>query len=249
MSAAVTVQHDCGIGCMLDRVPAPRAVLLVGMPGSGKTLVAQAIAHSTGAAFFDLSPRTTDGKWLGKAAATMVRVVSWPAVSYIPDGRCSCIRCIRCIRWPLQLYMHGPKWPSTARALQTSRQCCLGAQKVRMVVRCAKLLAPSVIYIDEAEKVQLRNLLAAIGCYQRGRLFCSEIVSPTIAACLRHLVSVVTLNIWAERWTCCHQVFVTDKRKIKQYDRQEPPGRIRRALLAEVRLPKTACIAILQLQA
>jgi hypothetical protein len=30
------------------------------------------------------------------------------------------------------------------------------------------------------------------------------------------------------------QVFVTDKRKIKQYDRQEPPGRIRKALLAEV---------------
>lgn len=35
---------------------------------------------------------------------------------------------------------------------------------------------------------------------------------------------------------CCVQVFVTDKRKIKLYGRQEPPGRIRKALLAEVQL-------------
>lgn len=48
-------------------------MLLIGAPGSGKTMVAQAIAHSVGAALFDLSPKSTDGKWPGKAAATMVR--------------------------------------------------------------------------------------------------------------------------------------------------------------------------------
>ena len=47
-------------------------MLLIGAPGSGKTMVTQAIAHSVGAALFDLSPQNTDGKWPGKAAATMV---------------------------------------------------------------------------------------------------------------------------------------------------------------------------------
>jgi ATPase family associated with various cellular activities (AAA) len=67
--------HACtaeSLRLILYRTPAPRAMLLIGAPGSGKTMVAQAIAHSVGAALFDLSPRTTDGKWPGKAAATMV---------------------------------------------------------------------------------------------------------------------------------------------------------------------------------
>lgn len=55
------------------RAPAARAMLLTGGHGSGKTMVAQAIAHSVGAALFDLSPRNTDGKWPGKEAAIMVR--------------------------------------------------------------------------------------------------------------------------------------------------------------------------------
>ncbi len=41
----------------------------------------------------------------------------------------------------------------------------------------------------------------------------------------------------------CFQVFVTDKRKIKTYGFQEPPGRIRKSLLAEVRQDTDACLA------
>lgn len=54
--------------------------MLVGVAGSGKTMAAHAIAHSAGAAFFDLSPQTTDGQWPGKAAATMVGWTFCPAL-------------------------------------------------------------------------------------------------------------------------------------------------------------------------
>ncbi len=74
--------------------------MLVGVPGAGKTAAAHAVARTAGAAFLDLSPRNTDGKYPGKAAAVMVR----------------------------------------------------------MAMRAARLLAPSVIYIDECEKASLAML-------------------------------------------------------------------------------------------
>lgn len=157
-------------------------MLLVGMPGSGKSMAAQAVAQSAGAAFFDLSPRNTEGKWPGKAAATMVR----------------------------------------------------------MAVRAAKLLAPSVIYIDEAEKVGMQGEVAADAgiCHQLcvGGSECTAPGMLELEGC--NSMACERSSMFAVHWTLdmrLSQVFVTDKRKIKQYDRQEPPGRIRKALLAEVR--------------
>lgn len=57
------------------RLQGPRTVLLYGPPGSGKTLLAHAAAHQSGATVFDLSPAATDGKYRGKAAALMVHMV------------------------------------------------------------------------------------------------------------------------------------------------------------------------------
>ena len=45
----------------------------MGAAGTGKSLAAHAMAHAAGVAFFDLSPRNTDGKYLGRAATTLVR--------------------------------------------------------------------------------------------------------------------------------------------------------------------------------
>ena len=58
------------------RLQAPRTVLLYGPHGSGKTMLALAAAQQAGATLFDLSPAATAGKYAGKAAATMVHMVS-----------------------------------------------------------------------------------------------------------------------------------------------------------------------------
>lgn len=89
---------------------------------------------------------------------------------------------------------------------------------VKMVVRCARELAPAIIYIGECEKVR-----AFIG----NRLRFAQAMPGSCAVCWQIIASEGGLR--------CAQVFVTDKRKIKTYGFQEPPGRIRISLLAEVR--------------
>lgn len=58
-----------------SRLNPKQAVLLLGCKGTGKTMLSQAVAHHTGAMWFDISPRNTDGKFSGKAAATMIHNV------------------------------------------------------------------------------------------------------------------------------------------------------------------------------
>ncbi len=57
------------------RAPAVRTVLLYGAPRTGKSALVRAVAAEAGAALFDLSPRATDGKYPGKAAALMIHMV------------------------------------------------------------------------------------------------------------------------------------------------------------------------------
>ncbi|KAL4420798.1 hypothetical protein ABPG75_010454 [Micractinium tetrahymenae] len=74
-----------GAHAALGKLQAPRTVLLYGPPGSGKTLLAQAVAHQAGAAVFDLSPAATAGKYPGKAAALMVHMVFKAARALAPS--------------------------------------------------------------------------------------------------------------------------------------------------------------------
>ena len=62
------------------RAPLIKSVLLYGAPKTGKTSLCQSVAHTAGANFFDLSPRNTDAKYPGKAAALMIHMVRNPAV-------------------------------------------------------------------------------------------------------------------------------------------------------------------------
>ena len=53
----------------------PKAFLLYGASGNGKSMLAHAIAHEAGAHFFDISPRLTDSKYTGKAVSMMLHMV------------------------------------------------------------------------------------------------------------------------------------------------------------------------------
>ena len=47
-------------------MPLPANLMFYGLEGTGKSLLSHALAAETGAAWFDISPRVTDGKWPGK---------------------------------------------------------------------------------------------------------------------------------------------------------------------------------------
>merc|ERR1712100_680739 len=67
---------------------------LYGPPGSGKTMLAQAVAYHTGAMFLDLSPKNLVGKYEGSKGPIMLAHMAWacarkeswaPVVIYIDE--------------------------------------------------------------------------------------------------------------------------------------------------------------------
>lgn len=71
---------------MMCRAPHNKAILLYGAPGTGKTMLAHAIAHDAGASLFDLSPGVTDGLYPGKkGAALLVQMVFRCAKAFAPS--------------------------------------------------------------------------------------------------------------------------------------------------------------------
>lgn len=82
-----------------EKAPVLKTCLLYGVPETGKTLLAHALAHETGSIFLNLSPRRTDGLYSGKQVALLVH----------------------------------------------------------MVFKIARVMAPAVVCIDEAEKVFVKN--------------------------------------------------------------------------------------------
>ncbi|XRA98823.1 dynein regulatory complex subunit 11 [Pycnococcus provasolii] len=82
-----------------EKAPILKTCLLYGLPQTGKTTLAHAIANETGAVFLNLSPRKTDGLYGGKG----------------------------------------------------------GALLIHMIFKIARVLSPAVVYIDEVEKVFIKN--------------------------------------------------------------------------------------------
>jgi ATP-dependent 26S proteasome regulatory subunit len=68
----------------------PKGVLLFGPPGTGKTLICKAIAHETGAIFFNISSSSLTSKWIGqgeKTVRTLFSVAAYmePSVVFIDE--------------------------------------------------------------------------------------------------------------------------------------------------------------------
>lgn len=58
-----------------EGLPHIKSVLLYGPPQCGKSMLAQAVAWSTGSNFFDITPKNTDGKYTGKQVSLMIHMV------------------------------------------------------------------------------------------------------------------------------------------------------------------------------
>lgn len=76
--------------------PPPRSILLYGPHGSGKTMLAQAVANATGAMFINLSAGNTEGKFTNKGGAAKLLHMSFmigkepnmgPTVIYVDEVR------------------------------------------------------------------------------------------------------------------------------------------------------------------
>jgi len=81
-----------GSAAVHEKAPFIKTVLLYGAKGTGKTLLAHAVARSCGANFFNISPPNTDGKYPGKAVSMMMHIVfkvaqtMAPSVIYIDEA-------------------------------------------------------------------------------------------------------------------------------------------------------------------
>ena len=65
-------------------MPLTRSLLLYGTAGTGKTMLAHAVAHCAGACFLDISPRRLDGKFPGKEIGMAMHIVFKVARSLAP---------------------------------------------------------------------------------------------------------------------------------------------------------------------
>ena len=154
-------QHEAGclhihIHCMAPcRVPAPKAVLLYGAPGSGKTMLAHAIAHESGGRLFNISPRLTDGKYPGKAATMLMHIVS-PSHLFrelyktLPEEEPRAE-----VRTHMNIYITAcTGQPADSAMYPASSRHALSVNPIAQVFKVAKALGPSVIYLDDTEKVR-----------------------------------------------------------------------------------------------
>lgn len=92
-------------------VKPPRGVLLYGPPGSGKTLIARAVANETGAFFFLINGPEIMSKMAGESEANLRKAFeeaekNAPAIIFIDEVRCARLRlpCVAFLRRVLLVY-------------------------------------------------------------------------------------------------------------------------------------------------
>lgn len=109
----------------------PKGLLLFGPPGTGKTLIGKAIAHQSGATFFNISASSLTSKWIGEGERVRG---SPPPTSHQAPPPCSC---------------GGVKFPRQGLTAVVS----IMLQLVRTLFAVASHHQPAIIFIDEVDSL------------------------------------------------------------------------------------------------